>query len=279
MKQLLVILLLIMGTHAQAQFTLEHTYDSAATYNFCPGPGSSQLMYLKLEASGERYVKINRCGKLISLYDMDHSLVKNISLDMVYTASPYFTIGYIMYISEHLFNLDDKLEFMYVVDSGTYKITQVYNETGELLFSESGSPDVILTMHAQQYPIYNTDNGTKLMLSYETGEAKVFGLGGMLGTEIDVANTQLVSTYSALSNPYPNPAQHATTIDYTIPEGNTTGEIILFRITGEEIARYPVTNAYSSIQIPTNNLIPGNYFYTLQTTSAITETKHLIIIQ
>lgn len=271
--------LLLSHLTASAQFELEHTYDSAATYNFCPPAGESQLMYIHFESSGERYVRINRCGKLMSLYDMEHNLVKHIDLDALYTSAPYFTLGSIMYISENLFNLDDKLEFMYVTDSGGFYITQVFNETGTLLFSEPGTPNIKLNLHLQQYPIYNTEYGTKLILSYQTGEAKVFGLAGTLTTEIEMANNELSAQAVTLSNPYPNPADNYTTIDYTLSEGTSTAELVLFALNGVEVGRYSISNAFTSIDIPTATLQSGTYYFELQTETGIAPGKKLIVIR
>ncbi len=276
MKRLLIALMITNTGSLKAQFTLEHTYDSAAAYNFC-AKGLSQLLYVDLEASGEHYVRINRCGELISLYDMDHNLVKNISMSMLHTDPPYNVIGSIMYISEHLFNLDDRLEFMYVVDSGDYYITNVYNEIGEVLFSEPGMPSVVLNFHMQQFPIYNTDQGTKLILSYQNNQAKVFGLEGTLTTAIEVANQELTAG-AALAAAYPNPADNISYIPYQLPEGETTGKIIIYAMNGSEVMRFDVSSADSGLTIPTNTLTAGTYFYALETATSLVSGKQLVVV-
>ena len=101
MKNILLLILIAFGMNVKGQITFEQTYDSAATYNFCSG-NLSQLMMVKFEVSGERYVKINRCGKYIKLYDLSHSLVKTISIASLPTDGG--TIGPILYLSEKLFN-------------------------------------------------------------------------------------------------------------------------------------------------------------------------------
>jgi hypothetical protein len=279
MKPILIGLCCLLASTLKAQFVLEHTYDSAATWNFCPPAGESQLLYINLEASGEHFIKINRCGKLLSLYDMSHNLEKNIALDMLYTNPPYNAIGSIMYISEHLFNLDDRLEFMYVTDSGGFYITSVYDETGTLLFSEPGTPNIRLNLHLQQYPIYNTTNGTKLILSYENGEAKVFGLAGTLTTDVETTNNDLVAEAVAMSTAYPNPADNYTTIDYQLPAGETSGEIILYRINGEEAMRFEVNTNFNSIQIPLASLSAGTYYYTLVTPTTRIQGNKLVVVR
>ena len=133
MKKIILIALIAFVSNVKAQFTLEHTYDNAATYNNCSG-NLNQLMIINFEVSGERYVKINRCGGLISIYNMNHSLVKDISI-VALPHEPYDNIGSILYLSEHLFNLDSKIEFLYVSRLGSFYTTNIYNEDGDLLFT------------------------------------------------------------------------------------------------------------------------------------------------
>jgi hypothetical protein len=118
MKKVIFIALLALNINASAQVTLEHTYDSAST---CVSTVNGQLMIINFEISGKQYVKINRQGKLISIYNLNHSLLKNISLTDFPTNAPYGTIGDILYFSENLFNTDSKIEFMYCLNSRPLK--------------------------------------------------------------------------------------------------------------------------------------------------------------
>ena len=65
MKKLLLLALIAFAINAKAQITLEHIYDSSSTYD-----GGCQLMIVNFEVSGEQYVKINRIGKYISIYEL-----------------------------------------------------------------------------------------------------------------------------------------------------------------------------------------------------------------
>lgn len=146
-------------------------------------------MMVDLEASGMSYVEVDRANKEIKLYHLDHSLFKTVSYANVPLPANPITTVYLMYISEHLFDQDDGLEFMYLDPTpGTY-LTQVYNEDGSLLLDEPGSqPLVLATVHNQQYPIYNTDQGTKLILSHTDGTARVYSLGAFpnIGSSIRI---------------------------------------------------------------------------------------------
>src|SRR5687767_7410167 len=194
MKKILLLTLVLIAFKAQSQITYEHTYDSAATYNFCLG-SISQLLMVDLEVSGEQYIKVNRCGESLNIYDLDHTLQQSISLATLPTSDGF--LGYFMYFSENLFNTDSKMEFMYIVTSPTFA-TYIYDEDLNLLFSEPGAPMIMITSPCQQFPIYNTSAGTKMILSYPNGEAKVFGLGGILTTAIQESTAELTSSYAVL---------------------------------------------------------------------------------
>jgi len=283
MKKLLFIALIALCIDAKAQITLEHVYDSASTYLSGTPAVEGQLMIINFEISGERYVKINRWGKVINIYDMSHSLVKTISLASLplWGSSPNGTIGSILYLSEQLFDTDSKIEFLYTIDS---PYTGIYNEDGTLLFSDTGSVPIRMNIPEQQYPIYNTSVGTKMILSYNNNNsgmpmpAKVFSLPGILSTDIAKANSVLVAQ-SSISNPYPNPAVNTTQIDYVLPKGINQGEIVFYNLQGKEVKRFKVDNTFNSLLISTSNLAAGTYYYQLQTSGQNSAGKKMVVIK
>jgi hypothetical protein len=271
MKKLFIILFFAFSLNTYAQITLEHVYDSAATNQQCD---HSQLMMINFEVSGPQYVKINRCGYKISIYKLDHSLIKNISLQNV-PLNSQGGVGDILYISEKLFNNDAKIEFMYCSD--TY-YTRIYNEDGVVLFSEFGYPWIKVNYMQQQFPIYNSPTGTKMILSYANGQAKVFSLPGTLSPNIVKANNLLLQQ-NGLSDAYPNPTANTTQIDYTLPNGINEGEIVLFDLQGTEIKRYTVDRTFSSLLVSVSDIPAGTYYYQLQTASHNSEGKKMVVIK
>ena len=129
----------------------------------------------------------------------------------------------------------------------------------------------------QQYPIYNTSVGTKMILSYENGQAKVFGLSGTLTTGIAVANEELLNAKT--SNPYPNPTSTTTHIDYTLPEGVNNGEIVFYDLQGKEIKRFAVDRTFNNLLISTSDIAAGTYYYQLQTSKENTKGKKLVVVK
>jgi len=280
MKKLLIIVFMAFVTNAGAQITLLHTYDTAGTIGTGPNAtGLNQLMMIKFEISGERYVKINRWGKVIDIYDMNHSLVKTISLDKV----PLETsgrVGDILYISEQLFDTDTAIEFMFVFSNmGSYSITNIYKEDGTIIFSDTGAAFIKPNFTQQQLPIYNTSQSTIMILSYRNGQAKVFSLPGRLTTDIAESTKGLLNSSSLVSNPYPNPSQNTTQIAYTLPDGVNEGEIVFYNIQGNEIKRFKVDRTFNSLLISTADIAAGTYYYQLQTSSQASEGKKLIVIK
>jgi len=282
MKNLFFIAMLAFVMNVKAQIVLEHTYDSAATYNFCQGK-TSELMIIKFEISGERYVKINRCGKVISIYDMNHSLIKNISLANCPGTNMDNVTTSILYLSETLFNTDKKMEFMYLSSFtdpqgfGNF-ITSIYNEDGLLLFSDTSAPLVWPHWHMQQYPIYNTSLGTKMLLSCVNGQARVFSLPGTLTNDIAKSN-DILGHQSNISNPYPNPSINSARIDYILPDGIDYGVIVFYNLQGNEVKRFSVDRTFNSLLVTTSDIMAGTYYYQLQAGSNYSEGKKMVIIK
>jgi hypothetical protein len=281
MKKLLTIIICLSIIKANAQFTLEHTYDSAGTVN--GGGYNDQLLIVNFEVSGTQYVKINRLGKVIDIYNINHALVQTISLAGFPTevTSNVHAIGDVLYLSEHLFNNDPKKEFMYITDAGDPVAcnTRIYDESGNILFSDSAAPLIRANFPSQQYPIYNTPNGTKMILSSPNRQAKVWALTGTLSTSIFNANQSLLQNTSFISNPYPNPAINSTTIDYDLPNNVNEGTLVFYDLKGNEVKRFRVDRTFSSLLISTTDIAAGTYYYQLQTIGNISVGKKLVVIK
>jgi len=282
MKKILLIALIALGISAKAQITLEHDYDSASTITHGVDHSVNQLMVVNFEVSGYCYVKINRWAKSIEIYSLNHSLLKTI--DCSGLPLNQGLLGNFIYFSEQLFNMDSKIEFLYgfVDGSGTSDTyyTGIYNEDGDLLFSDTaGVPIVMANIPQQQYPIYNTSNGTKMILSYSNGHAKVFSLPGTLTTGIQEGNAQLVQAQGGqFSNLFPNPNSGTVTLQYELPKGETEGEIILYNQQGTEVKRYKVDNTFNDVILDNTQLTAGTYFYQLLTSEGIVGVKKMIVI-
>ncbi len=276
MKNIFIIAFFLITGNVVGQITLLHDYDSAST--FASAGLEDQLMMVNFEASGNQYVKINRHGQKICIYDMSHTLVQTIDFSSFPQAS--IANNAILYLSEHLFNLDSKKEFMYVSQVSSHYTTGIYNENGVLLFSDTGAASIMSNIPLQQYPIYNTaSNGTIMILSYYGGHAKIFGLAGTLSTAIHVANQNLMQASGLISNPHPNPTNNTTNVDYKLPDGVHQGEIIFYDLQGTEIKRFKVDKTFSSLLISTTDIPAGTYYYQLQTAGNTSAGKKMVVVK
>jgi len=279
MKKILLLALLAIGMSARGQITLEHVYDTASTR--CIGI-PNQLMIINFAVSGERYVNINRWAKKINIYSMNHSLVKSISYD-TFPQSTNFPL--ILYISEKLFSTDNKISFMYwymqcdSVSSSAF--LRIYNEDGVLLFkADSLTPLESSGTAMPNNSIYNTTYGTKMILEYYcySSKTKVYSLPGTLSASVAEANINLLAQ-SKISNPYPNPTNNTTNIDYTLPPGINEGEIVFYNLQGAEVKRFKVDKTFSTLLVSTTDIAAGTYLYQLQTSVQSSEGKKMVVIK
>lgn len=267
MKKILFLILISLITNSKAQVVFEHRYDSAGAAAL-----ASQLMIINFEVSGQQYVKVNEWGKLISIYNLNHSLVKNIS----YAGFPQSANNEstILYLSQLLFNTDSLIEFMYI--AGNPAATSIYSENGVLIFTDPGVPSININVPENQYPIYNTSLGTKMILSYADGHSNVFGLSGTLTTAIDRTSHSFTAN---IGNAYPNPTNQSTTIEYKLPDNINHGEIIFYDLQGTEIKRFKVDKTFNSLLISTSDIPAGTYYYQMQTSGNASAGKKLVVIK
>jgi hypothetical protein len=268
MKKIIIILFLLSALgglkSAQAQFILEHIYDNT----------SANLYMVKLDIEGMKYVKRDYNNLVIELYNLDHSLFKTIPLPSDTNASYLYTL----YISEHLFNCDDdSIDLMFgFVRSNNWRFW-IINESGNVLFyADSLTPVVTVNAPQEQLPIYNTPNGTKMILSNpRSNTTRVYDICGTLTENIKPLGVGNVDGLSI----FPNPSHENTTIDFTLPKGVNTADIVLYNLNGEEIKRYKVDNTFNNLILNNSDLKAGTYLYELVTANGGFGAKRMVVIK
>lgn len=276
-------MLLIFTINAKAQVTLEHTYDSAGYYGY--GGIWQQLYVVKLEVDGDKFVFVDKANKAVKFYNLNHTLWKTVSFAAATDFNPSQYFQNIAYISQHLFDTDDEIEFLYVDytnGSSSAAITEIINEDGSILFTANNqAPFLNASVPQAQVPIYNTSNGTKMILSggvSTDGNAYVYGLAGTLMAGIKgFTNNEQDNFKMALA--YPNLASTSTKIAYKLPNGVNTGQIVFYDTQGKEVKRFTVDNTFSSIEISTEDLQSGIYYYNLQTAQGNSGAKKLVTVK
>ena len=106
--------------------------------------------------------------------------------------------------------------------------------------------------------------------------AKVFGLAGTLTTAIYRSSHSFAGN---MGNAYPNPTASASTIPYTLPQGTNSGEVVFYNTTGTEVKRFKVDNTFADLQITTQDIPAGTYYYQLQVAGTASGTKKLVVVK
>lgn len=277
-KIILFSVAIVLSIPVFAQITLEHTYDS---YGYYGGPSSAQQLYMvKLEVDGNKYVFVDKANKLVKFYNLNHSPWKTISFASVTSPGVAYNLKYIMYISQHLFDIDDEIEFLFSDNEGG-GITQVINEDGSILFTANQLPFHYESIPQEQVPIYNTNEGTKMILNggvSSDANAYVYSLAGTLSAGIKgYTNNEQNNLRTSVA--YPNPARTSTRIDYVLPNTINKGEIVFYDTQGKEVKRFNVDRTFDNLTISTEDLQSGIYYYNLQTSLGNSEAKKLVTIK
>jgi len=267
-KLLLLIQITIIPLLTFSQITVEATYDTAASY----------LYIVDLENSGQKYLKIKEFenDRELIFYNIDHTIWKTISLNdfpvqLSFTGDTLWGFD-ILYVSENLFNLDNNLEFMYCVNNGSEWFTGIYDEFGNVLLGVNDAlPNCKLNSPQVQKPIYNTSEGTKMILSFLNGQAKVYSLEGVLTIE-----NSTIETTNQL-NIFPNPTKGVTTIQYNLPMNAKQGEIQVVDMKGSIIKSYNITNEDNYLKINNEDFIEGLYNYSLTIDKKVIQTRKILI--
>jgi hypothetical protein len=266
-----------MSIASHAQVTLEHTYTPL---------GGNQMDLSLVDKDDWKYILFNEHDSII-IYDMNHVLEKIIIVPVI-NPLPNFCI--LHFLTKKLFNTDDVYEYMivgFVSPQGRNDLIRIFNEKGDLIFScDSCMPNKYL--YAPRYvdqlqSIYNTPHGAKLIIYYQnSGNREVYTLQGQLPS-ITKSNVNLpptiISCNPISTSAYPNPSDGNIHIEYKLPDGVTSGELIVTTIEGIEVKRYKVGNMFNDILIEKSDLLSGSYFYKLITSKGESEIKRLVVLK
>ncbi|HOZ88128.1 MAG TPA: T9SS type A sorting domain-containing protein [Bacteroidia bacterium] len=275
MKNLLLVLMVVTNLMS-GQITLEHSYPGAGSYSQIM-PGGSQgivneLHIVHLEIDGDKYVHIDRLGKQLKFYNLNHTPFKTISWALAVPVNSLTPIKTILYISQTLFDTDNEIEFMYI-DAFGYQAstTQVINEDGSVIFTANNqAPIVYITAPQTHVSIYNTTAGTKMILS-EVGGANngnVYSLTGTLSA-VTVKNLEDPKNVSSL---FPNPSQNKITLQ----NENPINKINIIDGSGKIVMLLSADNV-KVIDIDVSTLTSGVYFLQVYDTKGVLMENRKII--
>lgn len=264
----------LLSYSLKAQITLERKYLDAATGFYMVNLELSGMKYIhKSDVQGYRFLKF---------YNLDHSLWKTIDCNS-FPVQPIPMGGFnykfdALYISETLFDCDSAVEFLYTSIGNSTQFTAVYKEDGTaLLVADSCAPLVKVNIPQQFRPIYNTPQGTKLILSDKDGYARVYNLPCNLSVGID--QMKIKSNDAFDFELYPNPSFYESCIKYSLPIDVGNAKVLLFDVNGKLVKEYKVDNSFNSLFIDQREIPAGTYFYSIATSDKVLATKTAIILK
>lgn len=279
MKKILLTLVIIAESFcANCQITLERTL---SYYNNGESEPSTVLINHEMMYAIVHYETDLMNIDSIKIYNWNHSLFKSLPFIVCNNcgAAGNCSSGTgpsLSYTSTSLFDLDSTtIEYMYLATdttSCTDGILEIRSEGGTLLFHEDNIYGI---------GVLPTPSGFKLELLNIVGECKIYSLPGSLpcvscnGGMVEVRGVESPSQGNLFN--YPNPAFDKTTIEYSLPQGINSGEIVFYSLTGVEIKRLKVDRNFHDLQLSTRDLPAGTYFYQLQTTSGSLAKKMVVI--
>jgi hypothetical protein len=221
-------------------------------------------------------------GQKLKLYSSNHSLYKEFDIPAIsgYSAS----LGL---VTDKLYNIDEKIEFLIKYGSMSGDKTIVYNEDNEIVFSNDDATFPISVINPPNLAkwLFKAENQWKMLLYSRTLEKTyVYSLPGTLPEpECCVVSstepTQRKEKRSSLSNPYPNPSSEYAKIEFQLPPGESTGEIYIYNKDGIVINKYKVDKTFGYLQLNNSDLPSGMYYYNLVTKSEISDTRKALVIK
>ena len=206
------------------------------------------------------YGILNSPLQQFSIYSMDHTLIKTIQL------TPDSVIGFqFLNLSKTLFNNDSKFELLY-----NYQTNNPNSRTGVKVVDEDAN---VLFYEPVDWAITlkNTDQGAKMILSYEAQEIiKVYSL---YGTMFNVDE----KSFDHTSRLFPNPSSGKVKIDFNVPANEPNLVLSIYTIDGKLINQLNVSSKLTPLQLDVSTLNPGVYLYRIHNDSFSTTTSKFIV--
>lgn len=266
---------LIFTLKGFAQIIEEHMYEQTLT------PPYTRFEMIKLH-SGTCYVQT--VDNKVTLYGLNHSIFIEFNIPQIEGFKS--SIGC---ISDKLFNLDDKVEFLinYTDQYSKPMKTAIINEDYETLFSKDdvNCQTILAYSPFSLFNIYSTEEGWKMTLSNQSFEKiYVYSLPGTLPgcceeEKVTTPVNKSLKLRSAISNPFPNPTSESTRIEFELPKNETSGELVVYNKDGAVIKKYKVDRSIGYLQLNNSDLPSGTYYYNLVTSSGTSDTKKMLVIK
>lgn len=262
-KIIKVVALVLLTSNLFAQISLEHSYPN----------GKWQTSLIKLSNSGMKIQWVDEAAGIVKLYNLDHSIFKTMTFPVLSGLSTQ-----VLYVSETTFDLDATVEFMvsYSDDNNwANSVTKIVEESGVLILNAAGETPSFNADATAYGAIFNTPNGTKMILDNHTDSAsKVYSLPGTI-----VASAIKDVNYDSINflTPYPNPAGNYITLAYTLPSSIKEATVTIYDIEGKIVKSYTIDHNYTELLIDTERFVNGTYLCQINSDGMkISDTKFIV---
>lgn len=153
------------------------------------------------------------------------------------------------YVSQHLFNTDDKIEYAIIyIKGGNYRC-EIVGEDGKAMESYQNVYDIAI----------RSINGKTKLITYLPSAVKVYSAPGTYTGILPLKpGTEEVALETSIA---PNPLHNTARISYQLPAGTSLGTIDVINQAGQQVRTYQVSNAFSDILISKDDLPAGMYLY------------------
>lgn len=250
MKKLLFSAILLATNFAFGQITLEHSFD--VTENVTAYSKRNETFYVS-------YTNDNK----LKIYNADYSLKKTINIPLPTNYDMYLVNGIDYAVSQHIFNTDDKYEFLVLAYSTfpLYKLLLI-NEDGELIKDFHPNPEVkgsyygtasfeifhdnIVNRNKIKILNYLYDNGTQIGEQYDIYSLPTSELG-----------SKEIQSKGKLSA-FPVPANKILNI---INPNNGANVVEIYDASGKLIINKSFSKTENRISVEVENLPKGFYTY------------------
>lgn len=238
-KTIVFFVFLIIALNLKAQITLEHSFSSQGHYTW----------YYNSD-EGIRYYGFNKATNQLTLYNVDYSIYKTITMSI---AADYKFYS-IYCVSDKLFNSDDKIEFVFVTSKGTDYSMKLYDENKNLLkdfgnrfFASVISRNEVCKLFVRLM-IYNS---TTQIYSYLD---EVYSLPGK------IPNFESTIELSNNLSAYPNPSNSFINLPYVLDNDNST-IMHIYNLNGQLIEQKHIDSNFKAILLNVQSYPSGTYIY------------------
>lgn len=231
------------------------------------------LYPVKLKSGDQKNLLINSTSNTLSLFNIDHSGFKNISVPV----PAGYSIYYVNILTDKLFDTDDQVEaaitFSKSDTTGTYYIGRIIEENGTVIKEVADCYSFAAVGKDNSYKLHGYQ--AKLTNGSYTYSTKVYSVPG----SINSINPEEGGKYNILSNGYPNPANGAVCINYSLPANLTTADLQLFNSAGQLLSVHSLNSPAGNFLLPTANLATGAYFYQIKNGATVGKFNKLMILK